>query len=103
MFRPDIIYYNGEYNLGPQPIYSKLLAIPQLPLVAHPTTFEHDNENVYAGYAQYSATFGEIDVVGGVRIEATEGNISRQRQHHGRARGTRSSRRMPRRTPLTSA
>ena len=70
---PDIIYYNGEYNLGPQPIYSKLLAIPQSPLAADPTTFEHDNENVYAGYAQYSATFGEIDVVGGVRIEATEG------------------------------
>ena len=28
---PDIIYYNGRYNLGPQPIFSKLREIPQSP------------------------------------------------------------------------
>jgi TonB-dependent receptor len=70
---PDIYYHNNQYNLGPQPIYAKLLTIPQSPLAADPTTFEHDGENIYAGYAQYSATFGKFDVIGGVRIEATDG------------------------------
>lgn len=70
---PDILYYNGEYNIGPQPIYSKLLSIPQTPLTADPSTHEDDNENVYAGYVQYSTSFGKLDVVGGVRIEQTDG------------------------------
>jgi TonB-dependent receptor len=70
---PDVKYYNGEYNIGPQPIYSKLLTIPQTPLTADPSTYENDNENIYAGYVQYSTTFGMLDVVGGVRMEATDG------------------------------
>ncbi len=70
---PDVIYYSNEYNIGPQPIYSKLLNIAQSPLTADPSTFERDNENVYAGYAQYGTTFGMLDVIGGVRIETTEG------------------------------
>jgi TonB-dependent receptor len=70
---PDVIYYHGQYNIGPAPIYSKLLTIPQTPLTADPSTYEDDNENVYAGYAQYSTSFGMLDVVGGVRIEATDG------------------------------
>jgi TonB-dependent receptor len=70
---PDILYYNNEYDLGPQPLYNSLLAIPQSPLAADPSTFEHDNENIFAGYGQYSATFGKLDVIGGVRLEATDG------------------------------
>jgi TonB-dependent receptor len=70
---PDVIYYNGEYNLGPQPDYAKLLAIPQSPVTADPSTFEHDNENVYAGYVQYSTTFGKVDTIAGLRIEKTDG------------------------------
>jgi|WetSurMetagenome_2_1015567.scaffolds.fasta_scaffold12611_2 TonB-dependent receptor len=70
---PNVTYYHNWYNLGPQPIYNKLLSIPQSPLVPDPSTFEHDNENVFAGYAQYSATFGQLDVIGGVRVEATDG------------------------------
>ena len=70
---PDIFYYNNRYNLGPQPIFPKLLAIPQSAAIADPTTFEHDNENVYAGYAQYSTSFGQFDAVAGLRFEATEG------------------------------
>ncbi len=69
----DIIYYNGLYNIGPQPSFDKLLSIPQGPVTADPSTFEHDNENIFAGYVQYSATFGRLDVVGGVRVEATDG------------------------------
>ena len=70
---PDVIYYHGLYNIGPAPIYGKLLTIPQTSLVADPSTFDDDNENVYAGYAQYSTRFGMLDVVGGVRVEHTDG------------------------------
>lgn len=70
---PDITYYHGWYNIGPQPIYSKLLTIPQTPLTADPSTYEDDNENIYAGYAQYSTSFGRLSVIGGVRVERTDG------------------------------
>lgn len=70
---PNTIYYKGAYNLGPAPNYAKLLTIPQTPVVADPSTYENDNENVFAGYVQYSTSFGALDVVGGVRVEATDG------------------------------
>ena len=70
---PDIIYYDGRYDIGPQPVFSKLLTIPQSPVTADPTTTEHDNENIYAGYAQYNTSFGDFDVLAGVRFEATKG------------------------------
>ncbi len=73
---PDVIYYNNSYDIGPSPVYSKLLGIPQTAVAADPSTFEHDSENVYAGYVQYSATFGALDVIGGVRIEDTEGSYT---------------------------
>jgi TonB-dependent receptor len=67
----DQIYYNNLYNLGPMANLQELAAIPETPLVVDPTTYEHDNENVYAGYAQYSTSFGKLDLLGGVRIETT--------------------------------
>jgi TonB-dependent receptor len=70
---PDIVYYDNRFNIGPQPIFSKLLTIPQSPATADPSTTEHDNENIYAGYAQYNTTFGDFDVLAGVRFEATKG------------------------------
>ena len=70
---PDIRYYDNRYDIGPQPIFSKLLTIPQSAITADPTTTEHDNENVYAGYGQYDTSFGDFDVVAGLRVEATEG------------------------------
>ncbi|HEY2836913.1 MAG TPA: TonB-dependent receptor [Rhizomicrobium sp.] len=70
---PDIIYYDGRYDIGPQPVFSKLLTIPQSPVTADPSTTEHDNENIYAGYAQYNTSFGDFDVLAGVRFEATKG------------------------------
>jgi TonB-dependent receptor len=70
---PDRIYYNGHYNIGPSPHYSQLAALPQGTQVVDPTAFEDDNENVYAGYVQYSATFGALDATGGLRVESTQG------------------------------
>lgn len=70
---PDVVYYDGRYNIGPQPVFSKLRAIPQSPVTADPSTTEHDNENIYAGYAQYNTSFGDFDILAGVRYEATKG------------------------------
>ena len=60
----DEIFYGGAYNIGPQPFYSKIEALSQTPLTGG--LDENDNENVYAGYAQYSGGFGPIEVVGGL-------------------------------------
>ena len=66
------IYYNGHYNIGPKPNFPALAALPTGPQVVDPTAFEDDNENVYAGYGEYKATFGALSVNGGVRVEATD-------------------------------
>jgi TonB-dependent receptor len=70
---PDRIYYNAHYNIGQIPFFGQLAALPTDPQVDDPTAFEHDNEDVYAGYAQYSATYGALDIHGGVRVEGTDG------------------------------
>jgi TonB-dependent receptor len=72
----DVIYYSGHYDIGPQPDYGSLLAITQSALTPDLTTYAHDHEKIYAGYAQYSATFGDFDVIGGVRVESTDGAYS---------------------------
>jgi TonB-dependent receptor len=50
-----------------------LAALPADPLVEDPSAFEHDSENVYAGYVQYSATYDRLSLLGGVRVEKTDG------------------------------
>ncbi|HUO92612.1 MAG TPA: TonB-dependent receptor [Rhizomicrobium sp.] len=68
----DQIYYDDHYNIGPNANLPALAAIPEDPLVVDPTTYEHDNENVYAGYAQYAGTVGRFGFLGGVRVERTD-------------------------------
>jgi TonB-dependent receptor len=68
----DQIYYNNHYNIGPMADLPELAAIPEDPLVVDPTQFEHDNENVYAGYAQYAGSVGPWGFLGGVRVEHTD-------------------------------
>lgn len=67
------IYYNNHYNIGPKPLFGTLAALPLGGMTPDPTAFEHDNENVFAGYAQYSATIGKLSVLGGLRVETTDG------------------------------
>lgn len=78
---PYTDYYNGTYNVGYAP------SIPGVRAVLAPLTqvtsasnmrrnasgFFNDTENVYAGYAQYSGTFGKLGVLAGVRVENTDG------------------------------
>jgi len=66
------VFYGGAYDIGPLPDFSKLLGIAQGPLTEDLTAYENDDENVYAGYGQYSGSFGPLSVVGGVRVERTE-------------------------------
>ena len=66
------VFYNGAYNIGPIPAYSRIEGISQTPVAEDITAQENDQENIYAGYGQYSGTFGRLSVVAGVRFEATD-------------------------------
>lgn len=78
---PYTNYYDNTYNIGYAP------SIPGTRAVLAPLTqittasnaqrnasgFFNDTENVYAGYAQYSGTFGKFGALVGVRVENTDG------------------------------
>ena len=74
-------YYNNLYNIGP-PISLpsiRTLANSNLGTIADDAAADassnaDDRENVYAGYAQYSARFGKAGVLAGVRVESTHAN-----------------------------
>ena len=65
------VFYNGAYNIGPVPNYSAIEQVGQTPLTENITARATDKENVYAGYGQYSGTFGAISIVTGLRVETT--------------------------------
>ncbi|HEY2444946.1 MAG TPA: TonB-dependent receptor [Rhizomicrobium sp.] len=67
----DQIYYNQTYNIGPMANLPELAQLPIGPQIIDPSTYEHDRENVYAGYAQYGITIGALDALAGLRIENT--------------------------------
>ena len=65
------IYYNNTYSIGPMANLQDLAQLPIGPQVVDPSTYEHDRENVYAGYAEYGITYGQLDALAGVRVEST--------------------------------
>jgi len=67
----DQIYYDNHYDIGPMANLQVLKALPQGVPVEDPSTFEHDDENIYAGYVQYSGVFDKLSYLAGVRVEAT--------------------------------
>jgi TonB-dependent receptor len=67
----DQVYYDKHYDIGPMANLPVLAALPQNRPTVDPSTFEHDDEHVYAGYAQYSGDLGPLAYLGGVRVEAT--------------------------------
>ncbi len=67
----DQIYYNQTYSIGPMGNLEEMAALPIGPQIIDPSTYEHDRENVYAGYAQYGISVGTLDALVGLRIEAT--------------------------------
>jgi TonB-dependent receptor len=68
---PDQIYYNGLYNIGPFVNFPELVAQPYSAQTIDPSQFEHNSEDVYAEYAQYSTTIDKLSLLGGVRVETT--------------------------------
>ncbi|WP_418066786.1 TonB-dependent receptor [Sphingomonas endolithica] len=77
-------FYNGDYAFGPAINYQGVLdyyaAHPNLiALNAGQTAINdksldyHIHEKIYAGYAMASLTFGDLNAIGGVRVERTEG------------------------------
>ena len=92
----DQIYYNNLYNIGPMANLAALAAIPESAQTPDPSSFQHNNENVYAGYVQYATTIGKLDVLAGVRVEIDERDLwrlcgRRKRQYSG-SRNTQSLR-----------
>ncbi|GGF43325.1 TonB-dependent receptor [Aliidongia dinghuensis] len=82
---PELVYYGGRYDLGLGPnnkTIRSLVANPQGILfrsaasiladnLSDLAAFQRDNEDVYAGYAQYTINLGKLDLLGGVRLEQT--------------------------------
>jgi TonB-dependent receptor len=72
------IYYNDHYNIGPG------ISLPSVAMLANSSlgtitddaaadasTNTDDRENVYAAYGEYTAKFGKVGVLAGLRAEST--------------------------------
>jgi TonB-dependent receptor len=72
------IYYNNLYNIGPAISLPGVATLANSNLgsitddaAADAAANTDDREDVYAGYAQYSARYGKAGVLAGVRVEST--------------------------------
>ncbi|MBV9621690.1 MAG: TonB-dependent receptor, partial [Gammaproteobacteria bacterium] len=81
IFGPDVIFYKGHYNNGPQidgsvlrDLYAAALAAGNVsPDPVGDTLYSvRDKEDVYAAYGQYRFGFGRLGLVAGLRIERTQ-------------------------------
>lgn len=71
---PSLVFYDGAYNIGPSINAAAVNAFLGGQAAGYdPTQFQHDTENVYAGYVQYSGSAGKLSWLGGVRVEDTFG------------------------------
>jgi TonB-dependent receptor len=80
---PALSYYDGHYSNGPQiNLFDvrKAIANGTVPTTAPPSfnqgSFISAQEDIYAGYAQYTAQWGAWGLLAGVRIEATDATYS---------------------------
>lgn len=84
---PDIVYYNGFYNIGPNLNTRAIETLPGLYLsdpgsptnfdansdyAANQQAYQNDTENVFAGYVMYMGQWGPWGAIGGVRVETTD-------------------------------
>jgi TonB-dependent receptor len=77
-YGPPQIYYNHNYNIGPwinldqvANLYGGSNGTISDDPAADASTNTDDNEDVYAGYGQYSARYGDWGLLAGVRVEST--------------------------------
>jgi TonB-dependent receptor len=77
-YGPGQIYYNNHYNIGPAINYPAVIALSNSALgtitddaAADASNDTNNQENVYAGYGQFTARYGKWGVLAGLRVEAT--------------------------------
>ena len=74
---PAVTYYDGLYTNGPQINIYAMRALLYGPLgnasgfSFNPGSYIAARENIFAGYAQYTASLGKLGLLAGVRVEAT--------------------------------
>jgi TonB-dependent receptor len=67
--------YSGRYPIGPAMNYDELFSMPYRWTPATQSNilaYQHDDENVYAGFAQETFQYGRLGVLAGLRLEATD-------------------------------
>ena len=72
---PGQYYYNGYYPNGPyinRYTIRSIIAGNNAPPVFNPGSFFEVDEDIFAGYAQYTTTIGKLGILAGVRVENTE-------------------------------
>lgn len=76
---PFTNFYDNNYNIGSRADFEKvrsyivsagLVAVPNL--ARNAAAFVHAKEDIFAGFAQYDATFGPLTALAGVRVEHTQ-------------------------------
>ena len=71
---PSLVFYNGNYDIGPSINAGAVNRFVGRQGTGYdPTAFQHDVENVYAGYAQYQGSRGKLSWLAGMRLESTFG------------------------------
>jgi TonB-dependent receptor len=76
-FGPDVVFYDGFYNIGPSVNAAAANRyLGNLPAPYDPTQFQHDTENIYGGYVQYSGKLGRWSWLAGMRLESTFGSYA---------------------------
>jgi TonB-dependent receptor len=74
---PALRYYDNHYTDGPQIIVSDIYSLINNPALSsgpqfNQGSFFNAHEDIYAGYAMYTARWGKLGVLAGVRVEATD-------------------------------
>ncbi|MDE2318679.1 MAG: TonB-dependent receptor [Rhodospirillales bacterium] len=65
----------GLYPVGPKMNYGALLSTPYIwapQSLSNALAYQHDQENIYAGFGQETMQFGKLGVLAGLRVEATD-------------------------------
>jgi TonB-dependent receptor len=72
------VYYNGIYQNGPDIVPGELQQIlgngvtQAADQLANDQQYLDVKENIYAGYGEYKVTLGQLGIIAGARVEATE-------------------------------
>ena len=72
---PGYVYYDGRYPNGPyinRYDIRQIISANNVQPVFNPGSFFEADEDIYAGYAQYTTRIGKLGILAGVRVESTQ-------------------------------